>query len=97
MTYELDYLFGLGEREQEEIKAIAEVIGDDLKQIVDIHENGNFTFYRDMDMVAVAEEIIHDCYNVPKGLENYIDYRAFANALEYDNYTEVEKGVIHID
>ena len=97
MTYELDYLFGLGEREQEEVKAIAEVIGDDLKQIVDIHENGNFTFYRDMDMVAVAEEIIHDCYNVPKGLENYIDYRAFANALEYDNYTEVEKGVIHID
>ena len=97
MTYELDYLFGLGEREQEEIKAIAEVIGDDLKQIVDIHENGNFTFYRDMDMVAVAEEIIHECYNVPKGLENYIDYRAFANALEYDNYTEVEKGVIHID
>ena len=97
MTYELDYLFGLGEREQEEIKAIAEVIGDDLKQIVDIHENGNFTFYRDMDMVAVAEEIIHDCYNVPKGLENYIDYKTFANTLEYDNYTEVEKGVIHID
>ena len=97
MTYELNYLFGLGEREQEEIKAIAEVIGDDLKQIVDIHENGNFTFYRDMDMVAVAEEIIHECYNVPKGLEDYIDYEAFANSLEYDNYTEVEKGVIHIE
>lgn len=97
MDYELNYLFGLDEREQEEIKAIAEVIGDDLKQIVDIHEKGNFTFYRDMDMVAVAEEIIHDCYNVPKGLENYIDYESFANALEYDNYTEVENGVIHID
>ena len=97
MDYELNYLFGLNEREQEEIKAIAEVIGDDLKQIVNIHEKGNFTFYRDMDMVAVAEEIIHDCYNVPKGLENYIDYEAFANALEYDNYTEVENGVIHIE
>ena len=97
MTYELDYLFGLGEREQEEVKAIAEVIGDDLKQIVDIHESGNFTFYRDMDMLAVAEEIIHDCYNVPKGLESYIDYEAYANSLEYDNYTEVEKGVIRIE
>ena len=97
MTYELDYLFGLGEREQEEIKAIAEVIGDDLKQIVDIHEKGNFIFYRDMDMVAVAQEIIHDCYNVPKGLENYIDYEAFANDLEYDGYTEVENGIIRIE
>lgn len=97
MTYELDYLFGLGERGQEEVKAIAEVIGDDLKQIVDIHERGNFTFYRDMDMVAVAEELIHECYNVPIGLEDYIDYEAFANSLEYDNYTEVEKGVIHIE
>lgn len=97
MTYELDYLFNLDEKGQEEIKAIAEVIGNDLKQIVDIHEKGYFVFYRDMDMVAVAEEIINDCYNIPKGLENYIDYEAFANALEYDNYTEVENGVIHID
>lgn len=97
MDYELDYLFGLNEKEQEEIKAIAEVIGDDLKQIVGIHEKGNFTFYRDMDLLAMAEELIKEFYNVPVGLEDYIDYEAFANSLEYDNYTEVEKGVIHIE
>ena len=97
MTYELNYLFGLGEREQEEIKAIAEVIGDDLKQIVDIHEKGNFIFYRDVDMVAVAQDIIHGCYDISEGLESYIDYEAFANDLEYDGYTEVENGVIRIE
>lgn len=97
MDYELNYLFGLDEREQEEIKAIAEVIGDDLKQIVNIHESGNFIFYRDMDMVAVAEEIISSTYDFPKELYCYIDFERFARDLEYDNYTEVENGVIHID
>ena len=97
MDYELIYLFGLNEKEQEEVKAIAEVIGDDLKQIVGIHENGSFTFYRDMDMIAVAIELIKDFYNIPEGLESYIDYEAYANDLEFDGYIEVEKGVIHIE
>lgn len=52
--------------------------------------------YRNQDMDDVAYDIMHECYEIPDYLENYIDYSSFARDLSYDGYYETSKGVLEI-
>lgn len=52
--------------------------------------------YRNQDMDDVAYDIMHECYEIPNYLENYIDYSSFARDLSYDGYYETSKGVLAI-
>ena len=77
------------------LRAFMEAYSDDLQYALDHYEEGS-CFYPEMNLEEVAEELINECYDVPKGLENYIDYASYARDLSYDNYTETEYGVIYI-
>ena len=90
-------LDGLQEWEQKEIAAAIEAYGYDFMEALDKQQRGYFTFYPNMDLEEVAEEIVNDCYftkDTPDILTRYFDYAAFARDLGYDGYYETTHGVI---
>jgi antirestriction protein len=75
------------------ISAIIEATDCDLKEALDRRDG--VIFYKNMSMLDVAYEIIDDCYSdLPEIAKRYFDYEAFARDLSYDNFYEVENGVI---
>lgn len=52
--------------------------------------------YRNQDMDDVAYNLMHEIYEIPDYLENYIDYSGFARDLSYDGFHETTKGVLEI-
>lgn len=94
MCNELD---NLDEWEAEEIAAAVEAYGYTFAEALERHQNGDFIFYRGMDMEEVAEELVRDCYftkDTPEIFERYFDFEAFARDLSFDGYTETKYGVI---
>ena len=75
--------------------ALYEALGD-FGKALERFEAETYVFYGKMTMEEVARERIGKCYYVPSGLENYIDYKAFARDMRYDSYYETEYGVIAI-
>ena len=82
-------------RDVDALNALYEAIGD-FEESLECYESEDYTFYENMTMEEVAQEYIEECYNIPEGLENYIDYKAFARDMSYDNYYETDYGVIAI-
>lgn len=76
------------------LRAFLEAYSDDVEYALDNYEDS--AFYPEMSLEEVAEELINECYEVPEGLENYIDYASYARDLGYDGYTETEYGTIYI-
>ena len=87
-------LDALDEWEAEEIAAAVEAYGYSFKEALERHEKGCFVFYRGADLEEVAEEIIHECYDLPEFALRYFDYEAFARDLSFDGYTATKYGVI---
>ena len=54
----------------------------------------NIILYRNQDMDDVAYELMHESYEIPDELENYIDFSRYANELTYSGFHETTKGVI---
>lgn len=53
--------------------------------------------WKDYDWYDLAYNLLHECYEIPKYLENYIDYNSFARDLKYDSgYYEYSEGIIEI-
>ena len=77
------------------LNALYEALGD-FEETLNCLESEDYTFYGNMTMEEVAQEYIEECYDIPEGLENYIDYKAFARDMRYDNYYETDYGVIAI-
>ena len=77
------------------LNALYEVLGD-FGKALERFEAETYVFYGKMTMEEVARERIGKHYYVPAGLENYIDYKAFARDMIYDSYYETDYGVIAI-
>ena len=77
------------------LNALYEALGD-FEETLACLELENYIFYGNMTMEEVAREYIEECYDIPAGLENYIDYTALARDMSYDNYYETDYGVIAI-
>ena len=60
------------------------------------HWDDDIILYRNQDMDEVAYNLMHECYEIPDYLENYIDYSSFARDLIYDGFHETSKGVLEI-
>ena len=75
--------------------ALYEALGD-FGKALERFEAETYVFYGKMTMEEVARERIGKCYYIPAGLENYIDYKAFARDMIYDGYYETDYGVIAI-
>lgn len=85
---------GLDEWQQETVKALLEY-GYNIDEVIDKSEY--CTLYEGMDFYDLAEELINECYSVPEGLENYIDYEKFGRDLEYSGeYAEVSNGILYL-
>ena len=77
------------------VNALYEAL-EDFEQALHYYESDNYVYYGDMTLEEIAQEYIEECYDVPNGLENYIDYKAFARDMQYDSYYETDYGVISI-
>ena len=75
--------------------ALYEAVGD-FNTALDWLESEDYIFYENMTMEEVAREYIEECYDIPAGLENYIDYKAFARHMKYGDYCETAYGVVKI-
>lgn len=87
----------LKEWELQEIAAAMEAFGYGFAEAMEKQQNGDFTFYPDMELDEVAFEIANDCYLTGcdnEILKRYFDYDAFARDLGFDGYTETKYGVI---
>ena len=83
-------------RDVDALNALYEAIGD-FEESLECYESEDYTFYENMTMEEVAQEYIEECYNIPEGLENYIDYKAFANNMDCEGfYYETSYGIIEI-
>lgn len=60
------------------------------------HWDDDIILYCNQDIEDVAYNLMHDIYEIPDCLENYIDYSRFARDLSYDGFYETSKGVIEI-
>lgn len=52
--------------------------------------------YRNQDIDDVAYNLMHECYEIPDYLDNYIDYNSFARDLSYEGFHETSQGVLAI-
>ena len=90
-------LDSLNEWDQKEIAAAMEAWGYSFEEAMDKQQSGYFTFYPNMDLNEVAEELVNECYftkDTPDILTRYFDYEAFARDLGFDGYEETSLGVI---
>ena len=52
--------------------------------------------YKDTDWYDLGYNLMHECYQIPDYLDNYIDYERYANELKYDGFEEYSLGIIEI-
>lgn len=52
--------------------------------------------WKNRDWYDLGYELLHDCYNIPDYLDNYIDYEAYGKELRFDGFHEYENGIIEI-
>ena len=86
-------LEALDEYEAAHLQAYMEASGDDLEEALERYENS--MFYKGMDLVDVAYQVVKECYDLPEIAQRYFDYEAFARDLGFDGYYETEVGTIY--
>ena len=72
---------------------------DEFQQLVEEHGNNwdwDINLWRGYDWYDLGYELLHECYNIPDYLDNYIDYKRFGEELQYDGYHEYSGGIIEI-
>lgn len=85
--------------EKREFAAILDAGYNDLDDAFVTFENKSYSFYPDMTLANVAEELVSEGMfgEIPEPIMFYIDYDAIARDLGYSGYTETDDGVIVID
>ena len=73
----------------------------DWEELVDSYGTNwddNIILYPNMDFNDLAYHMIHEvcCYEIPKHLENYIDYDAYGRDLSYEGFYEYANGIIEL-
>lgn len=58
--------------------------------------NDDINIYENMDWYDLAYEFMHDCYEIPDYLDNYIDYERFGRDLSFDGFHEYSNGIIEV-
>lgn len=52
--------------------------------------------YRGYDWYDLGYNLLHDCYEIPDFLDNYIDYEKYGEELRFDGFQEYSNGIIEI-
>ena len=87
----------LSDYDKKWLEAYLEASEEDLLTALEQFEEDS-TFYQDMTLEDVAEELVSDGYfgDIPDSIVNYIDYAAIARDLSFDSYYETKQGVIYL-
>ena len=59
---------------------------EDIEEALDCYESDNYIYYGCMTLEEVAKEYIKENYVIPKGLEDYIDYRLYARDMDIEGF-----------
>jgi antirestriction protein len=98
LNEEVEELASLDEWEIEETLAAVDAFGYSVEEAIEKQQRGYFTFYRNMTLEDVAEELVEECYTPDSAtaefFARYFNYEAFARDLGFDGYTETDFGVI---
>lgn len=87
-----------GSYELETLAAILEAYGDDLKEAIRIFEDGDYSYYSDVQSYTeLAELLVEDGLFGPIAthLEHYIDYEKIGRDLKFD-YFKTSNGFINL-
>lgn len=89
-------ILDLSDYELKELQAVSEIYSVSLNELIEIFEASDFTLYDVESMEELAEMFIFEgCFGeIPKAIENYIDYEKIARDLEIDGYTKTSHGII---
>ena len=52
--------------------------------------------YKNEDWYDLGYNLMHECYQIPDYLDNYIDYKKYGEDLRYCGYEEYSEGIIEI-
>ena len=78
------------------VNALYEAL-EDFEQALHYYESDNYVYYGDMTLEEIAREHIEEYYDIPDGLENYIDYELYARDMEIEGfYNRTTYGTIVI-
>lgn len=82
-----------------ELQAILESEGSDIFEAMEVLENKNYSFYYGCDLEAVAEMFVDEGFfgEIPRAIENYIDFEKIARDLKFDGYIQTSNGVIYYE
>lgn len=66
-----------------------------------VNENGddwdeNIYLYRNQSWYDLGYDLLHECYEIPEYIDNYVDYQRFGEELAFDGYQEYSNGIIEI-
>ena len=67
------------------INALYEAL-EALELALDYYESDNYVYYGDMTLEEIAQKNIKEYYDIPEGLENYIDYRLYARDMDIEGF-----------
>lgn len=56
----------------------------------------DIVLYEGYNWYDLGYNLLHECYEIPEYLENYIEYERWGEQLEYDNFYEVSDGILEI-
>ena len=91
-------LTNLDEWELEIVEAYMECCYDDVFSAIDALDS--CIWYPNMTLEELAEELLTEDLNyagVPDWVYSYIDFKKYACDLSFDNYYEVNDGVLYVD
>ena len=87
---------GIDLREVDTFNALYEALGD-FEGALECYESDNYVYYGDMTLKEIAQEHIEEYYDIPDGLEKYIDYELYTRDMELDGfYCRTTYGTIAI-
>ena len=88
-------LEALDDYDIEKLEAILEADGGSLEDA--LKNMDDYIFYNGQSLEDVASEMIEEGVfgDIPESIINYIDISAIARDLDYNGYTETDKGVIY--
>jgi len=72
---------------------------DDFKNRVSSYGSNwdcDIYLYPHTDWYDLGYNFLHDCYQIPDYLDNYIDYERYGDELKYDGFEEYSNGIIEI-
>ena len=80
--------------------AFLEILGfDEFERLVKergIYWNDDIYLMENMDWYDLGYHILHEFYDIPDFLDNYIDYERYGEELKFDGYHEYSNGIIEI-